>query len=329
MTSRRRVVGALTAAALCGPLAGRAQPRRDIPLVGVLVGGAPDTHGALYAAFERGLREAGLREGVNLRLEVRWARGRTEAFSQLARELVELHPAVIVVATTPGVLATAEAAQGRIPIVMASSDDPTMFGLAKSFAQPGGNVTGTVNLLRDLEAKQLELLRLIKTDLRRVGLLGNSSNQSSGRRMKLNVARMRELGATVIAVGASTVDQLDSVFGQLKREGAEALVVDADAFFIIQRNLIGRLAIEQRLPTVTPFREMVDGGALMSYGVSLPYSYHRAAYFVDKILNGAKPAELPIEQPTQVELVINLRTAKALGITIPQELLVRADQAIE
>ena len=147
--------------------------------------------------------------------------------------------------------------------------------------------------------------------------------------MKSSAARMRELGTIPIATAASTVGQLESAFGQLKRQGAEALIVDADAFFIIQRNLIARLAIENSLPTVTAFREMVEGGALMSYGVSLPYSYHRAAYFVAKILKGVKPADLPIEQPTQVELVINLRTARTLGITIPPELRVRADSIIE
>jgi ABC-type uncharacterized transport system substrate-binding protein len=329
MISRRQFVSALGASALAVSLASLAQQRRDIPLVGVLIGGAPDTHSALYEAFRRGLRDAGLREGVSLRLEVRWARGRIEAFSQLARELVALKPAVIVSATTPGLLATAEAAQGRIAIVMASADDPTMFGLAKSFARPGGNVTGTVNLLHDLEPKQLELLRLAKPGLRRVGLLENPTNRSSVERVKTSAARMLKLGATPIVAGASTADQLADAFEQLERGGAEALVIEADAFFIIQRELIGRLAIERGLPTLTAFSEMVDGGAMMSYGVSLPDSYHRAAYFVDRILKGAKPAELPIEQPTQVELVINLKTAKALGVSVSRELLLRADRVIE
>lgn len=326
---RRRIVAALGAAAALAPFANRAQQRRNIPLVGVLIGGTPETHQALYEAFRRGLREAGLQEGSSLRLETRWARGRVEAFLPLARELVAMRPAVIVTATTPGLLAAAKAAEGRIPIVMASADDPTPYGLAKSFARPGGNVTGTVNLLRDLEAKQFELLRLIKPALHRIGLLGNSSSQASAARMQRSAARLRELEAIPIVADASSADQLARAFEQLKREGAEALVVDADAFFMTQRELIARLAIERGLPTLTTFKEMVDGGAMLSYGVSLPYSYHRAAYFVDKILKGARPAELPIEQPTELELVINLKAAKALGLTMPPSLLLRADRVIE
>ena len=327
-STRRAFLGACALLAVAPGLA-LAQARRDVPLVAVLYAGSPESHALLYEAFRSGMREAGLREGENVRIEIRWARGQNDRFAPLAEELVKLQPAVIVTASTPALLAAAKAAQGHVAIVMASADDPTLFGLAQSFARPGGNVTGTVNLLRDLDAKQMELLRLIKPGLRRVGLLENPANRISVERMRNRAARMRELGASPTVVDASTAEELRRAFERLAREGAEALVVDADAFFLIQRELIAQLAIARKLPTLNPFREMVDDGGLMSYGVGLPYSYHRASYFVHRVLKGAKPAELPIEQPTQVELVLNRRTARALGVAIPGELLLRADKVIE
>jgi putative ABC transport system substrate-binding protein len=324
---RREILG-LGVCALLVPNALRAQ-KAAAPTVGVLLGGAPESHAALYDAFRRGMREAGWREGENVRLEVRWARGKNDAMLPLADELVGLVPAVIVTASTPALVAAVKAAQGRIHIVMASGDDPVLLGFAKSYSRPGGNVTGTSNLLRDLGAKQIELMRLVKPKVQRVGVLINPSNATSVGLYKANEVAYRKAGLIPNLAEASSTEGLAQAFERFAREGAEAVIIQADAFFLTQRALIARVAIERKLPTMHAFRELVESGGLMSYGVSLPYSYHRAAYFVDRILRGAKPADLPIEQPTTVELTINLKTAKALGVRVPNELLLRADRVIE
>jgi putative ABC transport system substrate-binding protein len=272
------------------------------------------------------LRELGYVEGRNLTLEVRYAEGRTERFPALAAELVNLKVDVLVAAATPGALA-AKQATGTIPIVMASVGDPVEVKLVQSLAHPGGNVTGLSLIAPQLAAKRLDLLKQALPRLSRVTVLWNSANQGMQARFHETQGAAQQLGVALHSVTIQSPDDFDPLFATMMRDRPESLLVLADTVTVANRQRTVEFAA--RSPGIYEARAFVDAGGLMSYGVDFSDHYRRAAIYVDKILKGAKPADLPVEQPTKFELVINLKTAKTLGLTIPPSLLQRADQVIE
>ena len=322
MMDRRSFLSTMAGGLLAAPLAAEAQLSTTIPRIGLLADATP------WEPLRLGLRDLGYVEGKSIALEERSSQGRNDRFSDLASELVRLNVNIIVTWGTPATLA-AKQATTTIPIVMASAGDPVRSGLVSSLAHPGGNVRGLTVLGPGLAAKRLELLKEAVPNMSRVAFLWNPANPDQESSFNEIQAGARALGVTLQSVEARDREELEQAFAAMKRGRPSALLMTADS--LIQR-YIGRIvafASENRLPAMYQLREAVDGGGLMSYGVSLPDLGRRAAYFVDKILKGAKPSDLPIEQPTKFELVVNLKTAKALGLTIPQSLLQRADQVIE
>ncbi len=322
----------MAAAVLLGilsvPPAALAQQPGKVFRVGVLEPTSMASNAASIEAFRRGLREIGYVEGRNLAIEYRSADGRAERFPDLAMELVRLKVDVIVTRGTPAALA-AKNATGTIPIIMASSGDPLATGLVASLAHPGGNVTGLSAYATEIQAKQLELLKEIAPRIVRVAFLFNMSNavlQAEWREVE-RVARPMGLQPQLLDV--RTVRDLEPAFDAAMRQRAGALIVGIDTLIHANRGPIAEASARRHLPAMSREREFVDTGGLMSYGVHYSDSYRRAAVYVDKILKGARPADLPVEQPTKLELVINLKTAKALGLTIPQSLLPRADELIQ
>ncbi len=300
MSNRRKLVIALGAGALAAPLACFAQQQRPkVARIGLLDSASGRAKGR--EALIAGLRELGLVEGKNILIESRWAEGKYERLPGLAAELVQMKVDVIVASTTPAVQA-AQQATTTIPIVMVRTADPVGSGFVASLARPGRNITG---------------------------LSANPANPSHADQLKRIQATAKTNSVTISPVEASTASQIEAAFSAMKQERAGALIVLGDAFFLAQARRIAELAAHQRLPTMFWSRGPVESGGLMSYGQNAVEEYYRAATYIDKILKGAKPGELPVEQPTKIELVINLKTAKAIGLTIPQELLLRADKVIE
>jgi len=312
----------VTLALLAAPRAAEAQPSTTIPRIGLLADATS------WEPLRLGLRDLGYVEGKSIALEERSSQGRNERFSQLASDLVRLNVNVIVTWGTPATLAAKQATR-TIPIVMASAGDPVRSGLVSSLAHPGGNVTGLTVLGPGLAAKRLELLKEAVPNMSRVAFLWNPANPDQGASFNEVQAGARALGVTLHSVEARSREELEQAFAAMKHSRPSALLMTADA---VHHHYIGRIvafAAEIRLPVMYQLTEAVDRGGLMSYGASLPDLGRRAASYVDKILNGAKPADLPVEQPTKFELVINLKTAKALGLTIPPSLLLRADELIQ
>jgi putative tryptophan/tyrosine transport system substrate-binding protein len=316
--------------ALATPLAAEAQQAAKIARIGFLTANVgPNTH--LREAFLHGLSDLGYVEGRNLVIEYRDAAGKFERLSALAIELVALKVDVIVAGGTAQALA-AKHATSTLPIVFAQASDPVMDGLVASIARPGGNTTGLSNLAPELVGKCMEQLREAVPGVSRVavlwqpGALGESTEKDQ--RKGTEVAA-RALGVRLQFVEARGPTDFDRAFSEMVQARAGALTVLSSAMFSIERRRLVALAAKNRLPAVYPWKEFVDAGGLMSYGPSFPDLYRRAATYVDKILKGAKPADLPVEQPTKFELVINLKTAKALGLTIPQTVILQADQVIE
>ena len=325
---RRAFLGSLAGGLLATPLAAEAQPAAKVPLIGTLDYGAPDAARlAWWKALREALQELGYVEGRSIAFEARWAEGRIDRLPALAAELVRLQVNVIVTGGGEAARA-AKQATATIPIVMASGADPVQLGLIANLAHPGGNVTGVTSLSSELIAKRLQLLRELLPKVSRVAVLSDETPNS-----KMSVrdteAGARILNIEIYSVGARDQNQLDRAVSSARRERAGALMVIASPSMFIERRRIGDLALKYRLPTAVGGREYAEAGGLFSYAVSYPGLFRRAAVYVDKILKGAKPADLPVEQPTQVELVINLKTAKALGLTIPQSLLRRADEIIQ
>jgi ABC-type uncharacterized transport system substrate-binding protein len=311
------------------PLAVEAQqPGTGVPQVGILFPNPLSATSHLLEAFRQGLRELGYVEGQNIALEFRSAEGREERLPDLAAELVRLKVAVILTGTGPGIRAAKRATQ-TIPVVMGNGGDPVAGGFVVSLARPGGNITGLTNMYAELIGKRLELLKEVVPKTSRVAVLLNADNAPAVLFRDQEVAA-RTLGIRfqILEVRGPTPD-LVNAFQAATREGAGALIVLDDPLTFSHRTQIVRHAAESRLPASYGFREFVEAGGLMAYGASIPHMYRRAATYVDKILNGAKPGDLPVEQPTKFELVINLKTAKALGLTIPPSVLGRADQIIE
>jgi putative ABC transport system substrate-binding protein len=279
-------------------------------------------------AFRRGLHEHGWLEGRNITIEYRWAEGQVERLPDLAAEFVRLQVDLMVVGGTQAIQA-AQQATTTIPIVMAASGDAVGTGLVTSLSRPGGNITGLTALNPDLSGKRLELLTEAIPGLARVAILWHGGHPPSILAMQETEAAGRVLGLHLHALEVRGPNDFERVFAAAPREGTEALIVLSSAFFSAERRRIVDLVTQYRLPSMFSSREAVEAGGLMSYGWSLPDAWRRAAVYVDKILKGAKPTDLPVEQPMKLDLVINLKTAKALGITIPPTLLFQADEVIQ
>ncbi len=315
----------LTVILILAPLA-EAQSARQVWRIGYLGTSSPALEPNLVNAFRQGLREFGHIEGQDIVIEYRWAEGKYDRFPELAAELVRLKVDVILTAGTPGALAAKQATR-TIPIVMAVVADALAYQLVASLAQPGGNVTGLSTLARDLQGKQLEFLKEIVPRLSRIAVLVNPSNPFNDVLGREQVQQALRLKLELFEVKAA--EEFEAVFAAIARQRPDALFMIADRFLLAHRARIVAFAARQRLPGMYPYKEFVEAGGLVSYAPSYPEMFRRSATYVDKILKGAKPADLPVEQPTKFELIINLKTAKALRLTIPQSILLRADQIIE
>ena len=325
---RRRILTALLLV-LAAPPAARAQQPAKPWRIGWLSPTSLSADAVLLEPFRQGLQERGLVESRNVAFEFRWAEGKFDRLPELATELVRSQVDVIVALLTQASLA-AKTATSAIPIVMIAVADPVGTQLVASLSRPGGNLTGTSSMSVEVAGKSLEILKQVAPAARRVAVLWNPSNAVFQTQMvKEAEAAARALGFRFQSVGARDTREIDVAFEQIIRERAEGLTVLADPVFAAQQTRIVALASKARLPSVSGFGTYAEAGGLVAYGPSFPELSRRAATYVDKILKGAKPADLPVEQPTKFELVINLKTAKALGLTIPPSLLLRADQVIE
>jgi putative ABC transport system substrate-binding protein len=326
-----RLIAMLALTILMAPLATEAQQATTVHRVGRLLGvGSPHSGpDPPFEAFRQGLRERGYIEGQNLFLEDRYAEGSQERLRDLAAELVRL-PVDVLVAEGAAAIRAAQHATRTIPIVMAASADPVGEGFVASLAQPGGNITGLSFLGAELPGKRLELLKETTPQSTRIAVLANPANPAYASRLHNLTEAARALGLHLHVVEVRHVDELDTAFAGLARTGADAVLVLEDAVVLNSERgrVAAALAATHRLPMMYTWREWVVAGCLMSYGPSRPWVYRQASLYVDKILKGAKPAELPVEQVTTFELVINLKTAKELGITMPPSLLLLADEVI-
>jgi putative ABC transport system substrate-binding protein len=313
---------------LAAPFAAEAQQPAKVPRIGYLSVLSPTDNPHLLEAFRQGLRELGYVEGQNIAIEYRFAEGRPERLPALAAELVRLKVDVIVTAAPPAPEA-AKQATSTIPIVVANTGDPVAEGLVASLARPGGNITGLSSISPEVVGKQLELFKEVAPKVSRVAVLQNPNNHAHPSVLRQAEGAARALGVQLHILQARTPPEIDAAFAAMRSQRAGGVLVLRDSLFFAQRTQIVALAAKSRLPAVYGIREEAEAGGLMSYGANLAANYRRAATYVDKILKGAKPADLPVEQPTRFELVINGKTAKALGLTIPQSVLIRADQIIQ
>jgi putative ABC transport system substrate-binding protein len=323
---RRREFIALLGGAAAWPLAARAQQADKVPTIGLLGTATPRTWGSWIAALVERLGELGWVDGRTIAIEYRWAEGHPERFAEFAVEFVRLKVDVIV--TTVPAVAALKQATSAIPIVFALGSDPVGGGLVASLARPGGNVTGLSTQAPDLARKRLEFLREAVPHLRLLAILGNVEIPQIVLEVREVEAAAKKLDLQVTTLEVRRAEDIAPAFGSLKDRG-QALYVCADPLTATNQESINTLALNARLPTMHDFRGPVEAGGLMSYGPNFPDQFRRAAELVDKILRGAKPGDIPIEQPTKFDLVINLTTAKALGLTIPDKLLAIADGVIE
>jgi putative ABC transport system substrate-binding protein len=322
---RLGLTAVLTFGILASPLAAEAQPPGKAYRIGYL-GTPPPAH--IWDSLLEGLRERGYIEGRNIVFERRFSEGRAERFPEFAAEMVRLRVDLIIVNTTPAAIAAKNATK-TIPIVIPTAIDPIGAGLVASLARPGGNLTGFAILWAELSAKRLALLKEVVPGLSRVVVFWNAANPANASAWKETQAAARALGLVLQSREVRDPQDFEGTFAHMAKGRADALLVLEDAVISLHRQQIAEFAIQKHLPSVFAARESVVAGGLMSYGPSLPDLYRRAAITVDKILSGVRPADLPIEQPTKFELVINLKTAKALSLTIPPSVLARADQVIE
>jgi putative ABC transport system substrate-binding protein len=328
---RLRVFGclvSLTFGISAASLVGEAQQPLRVARIGYLESGSAASATPYVEAFRRGLRDLGWVEGQNIAIELRYAEGKFDRLPELAAELVRLKVDLIFASTTPAALA-AKQATTTIPIVIGFVADPVGSGLVASLARPGGNITGWTHLGLELRGKNLQLLKQAVPGAARIGALWNPANPVHVASLKPLEAAALTLKVQLHLVGVQDPKELERAFSALARKRVEALTVLPDGMFLAQGDLIIALAARHRLATIYGIRELAEAGGLMAYGASLSDMYRHGASFVDRILKGAKPADLPVEQPTKFELVINLKTAKALGLTIPPSVLVRADRVIE
>jgi ABC-type uncharacterized transport system substrate-binding protein len=321
----RRVLYALSVLlfALCVP--SNAQQPKKVPRIGFV---SPTSDDSRVEAFRQGLRELGYVEGQNITIEYRWAEGRFERLPDLAMELVRINVDMVVAVVTQASLA-AKKATGKIPIVMIGVSDPVGSGLVVSLARPGANITGNSSMTAEVVGKQLELLKETLPKISRVAALWNPANPvfQAIQRKEAEVAA-QALGVQLHIVEARGADEIDRAFAGAARDRVRALLLLNDPVFMAYRKRIADLSVKHRLTTVSGTLEYTEAGGLMAYGPSFPDMYRRAATYVDKILKGTKPADLPVEQPTKFELIINLKAAKQIGLTIPPNVLARADKVI-
>jgi putative tryptophan/tyrosine transport system substrate-binding protein len=327
MTRREFITLLGGAAAATWPIAAQAQ-QAAIPVIGLLHSGSPGPYGRVLTAFRQGLEEAGFVEGQNAAIEYRWAHGEYERLPALVAELIHRPVAVLAAATTPAALA-AKAATTTVPTVFTTAFNPVELGLVASLSRPGGNITGASQLNVEIGPKRLEIVRELIPTAKIVGLLVNPTNPAATGLSRDLEAAARTLGLQLDILHASTERDIDDAFATLVQRRASALVIVADAFLNGQNEQLGALTLRHALPTIFQYREFVDAGGLMSYSGSNRDSYRWAGNYSGRILKGEKPADLPVQQSTKVELIINLKTAKALGITVPPTLLARADEVIE
>ena len=325
---KRRAFIVRVGAAATWPLLVHGQPRSS-PVIGFIHSGSPEPSANAVAAFHEGLKTQGYFEGQNLAVEYRWAHDDYERLPSLMAELV--HRPVFLIAATGGpvVALTAKNATSTVPIVFAAVADPVRVGLVGSLNRPGGNVTGTAGFTTELDAKRLELLREALPRVSKVGTLINPNRPHVDSQLAdLQVVAQRA-GIELTVLRAGTERELEAIVPKVKEQRIGALLVTADPFFVSQRETLVRLASQASIPAIYQWRELVLAGGLMSYGASRSEAYYEAGVYAGRILKGEKPADLPILQPTKVELVINLKTAKALGVEVPPTLLARADEVIE
>ena len=322
---KRREFITLLGAAAVWPLAARAQQPK-VWRIGVLAPVPPTP--VMLSAFRDGMRRRGYVEGQNLSIDVRWPQGTFDQDPSVVTELVNDNVDVIVAWATPATIA-ARRATSTIPIVMAAVGDPVGSGFIASLARPGGNITGLTNISVDLSAKLMELFAELVPGMKRVGVVQNPNNPGTPALLRETEDAVRKLNMQVEVVDAQTSDEIERAFAQLSAKSADGVVLLPDPTVIEHSRRIAELAQSARLPTAFQRRENVDAGGLFSYGPDLNYQLRQAAFYVDRILKGEKPAELPVQQPTKVELVINLKTARMLGLTVPQSFLVAADEVIE
>src|SRR5262245_20333226 len=326
---RREFITLLGGAAVALPLEAHAQQPRSVRRIGFLFGAIPRTQfGSEGRGFIQGMRELGYLEGKDFVIEWRSAEGQYERLIDLAAELVRLEVDVIVLGSTPAVRPT-QKATSTIPIVMGYSTDPVGNGFVASFAHPGGNTTGLAASSDDSSPKQLELLATIVAKPSRIGLLGNPDNPAYSPVRNGAQDAAKKAGLSLVTVEARSPREIEDAFPAFAKEHVQAVMVTTDAVFLGQQQQLAQLALTNGLPTMFSQREYVEAGGLMSYGENLSDFFRRAASFVDKIIKGAKPGDLPIEQPTKFNLVINRKTADALGVTIPAQLYIFADEVIE
>ena len=324
---RRDFITLLGGAAVAWPLAARAQ-QVAMPVVGFLGTTTPNDYASRVAAFHEGLKEAGYIEGQNVAMEYRWPEGRYDRLPMLAADLVRRQVAVIAAAGPPAARA-AKAATSTVPIVFTSGDDPVEAGLVWSLNRPGGNITGVHLFLTELNAKKLGLMRDLLPHLQAMAALLNPTSQNADPQSKELQAAGRALGLHIDIFNASSESEIDAAFTAIAQQRLGALVVGNDPFFFSRREQLVALAARHAIPVVYDLREFADAGGLMTYGTNLKNAYRQAGVYVGRILKGEKPADLPVLRSTKFEFVINLRTAKALGLTLPPGLLAIADEVIE
>jgi putative ABC transport system substrate-binding protein len=328
VTTRRVFLGVLTGGLMAAPIATGAQSQAPIPRIGMLSPFSPSDTAPWYQAFLQGLRDLGWIEGQNVSIAYRYAEGRTDRLPGLVADLVQLKVDIIVTSVTPDTLAAKNATR-TIPIVMASAGDPVATGLVESLARPGGNITGLAQMAPQLAAKRLELLKEMVPKLSRVGVIWNPEDLVATQIWTDIQLPARQLGLQLHSLEVRSLQDFDKAFERATIARVGALVITPSPLFVTNEQRIADFALKRRLPSIFHLKGFVERGGLAAYGPDRSDLFRRAATYVDKILKGAKPATLPVQQPTKFELVINLKTARAIGVTIPRHVLARADEVIQ
>jgi putative ABC transport system substrate-binding protein len=329
MNNRRRLMIAFAAGLAAAARVSHAQPTRKVPQVGYVGNASPSLETALVEGFRLGLRERGYIEGKTIEIQYRWANGKIDAMPAIMAELIALKVDVLITAGTPAALA-AKKATATVPIVMAAVGDAVDSGIVPSLARPGGNITGLSTLYTQLEGKRIQILHELVPKLKHIALLANPANPFTTHMLRSALAATKSRHLTTQVYEVSAVSDFDKIFAAIAKSKPDAMAVLADRPFLVSnRQRIVEFAAQNRLPAMYPFSEFMDDGGLVFYGPNFPEMFRRAATYVDKIIKGAKPADLPLEQPTRFEFIVNAKTAKALGLIIPQSLMISADKVIE